>query len=814
VTLSAAQNVTATFLPPPPSTFALTVTTAGTGTGTVTSAPAGITCPGTCTANFASGASVTLTAAPAAGSTFGGWSGACSGTTPTCTVTVSAAATATASFSQVAATFALTVATAGSGTGTVTSSPAGITCPGTCTNNYASGTAVTLTATPANGSTFAGWSGACTNATGTCAVTLSAAQSVTATFNTAAPPAGFTLALAPAAVTVQAGATATGASTVTLTRTNFTGAVALATAGAPAGLTVTPNPASVTGTTAALDVAATAAVAPGSYNVTVTGTGTGVTQQTATLAVTVTAAQTGSFTLAVSPTSVSVAQGGTGSATVNLTRAGGFAGAVNLAVTGAPNGLTITPNPASATGATATLNITAGASTTPGTYTITVTGTGTGVTQQTATFTVQVTQSGGGGGGGNVTFSFAGCDATQIPIWLAVQGSNGAWTRVTAGANNTFTFTVGSLAGVAWVTQRGTSFTTSVSYFSGTELTGFSTGSRCNTPGTLPTGTKTLTGSVAGLSTSLTAPELANVSLGGSFATVSGFQGLSYTLNNVADGARDLVATRGALSLTTGTTALSKVIIRRNTNYPTGSVIPVLDFGSAEAFDPVQKTITVGNLNGDQAIASVSFETANGAAAAFFSAVGTGSTLPYYGVPQAQLQSGDIHQVAVFATPAGTTAASGRFVYTFQRVPADLTVTLGPSLTGTTLSSLGTTPYLRLRAQIPSQSQYNGGAGIVFSQTNHTVTITASTGFFSGTAPANWTLDVPDLSGAGYDPKWGLQTGVALNWTASAYGGQFLAFIGGAPPDGTQLLGATASGSSSAFIQFLRSRGIQLMRKP
>src|SRR4030095_5918505 len=45
---------------------------------------------------------------------------------------------------------------------------------------------VTLTATPAAGSTFAGWSGACSG-TGSCTVTMSAARSVTATFNATTP---------------------------------------------------------------------------------------------------------------------------------------------------------------------------------------------------------------------------------------------------------------------------------------------------------------------------------------------------------------------------------------------------------------------------------------------------------------------------------------------------------------------------------------------------------------------------------------------------------------------------------------------------
>src|SRR5262245_46419032 len=60
-------------------TFVLTVNHAGTGSGTVTSSPAGIQCGSTCSAPFRSGATVTLTASPAAGSVFAGWSGAITG---------------------------------------------------------------------------------------------------------------------------------------------------------------------------------------------------------------------------------------------------------------------------------------------------------------------------------------------------------------------------------------------------------------------------------------------------------------------------------------------------------------------------------------------------------------------------------------------------------------------------------------------------------------------------------------------------------------------------------------------------------------
>src|SRR4051794_13493128 len=83
--------------PPPPSNFQLTAQSAGAGGGTITSSPAGINCGSTCTASFASGTAVTLSAAPNSTSAFAGWSGACTGT-GSCNVTLAANASVTANF--------------------------------------------------------------------------------------------------------------------------------------------------------------------------------------------------------------------------------------------------------------------------------------------------------------------------------------------------------------------------------------------------------------------------------------------------------------------------------------------------------------------------------------------------------------------------------------------------------------------------------------------------------------------------------------------------------------------------------------------
>ncbi|KAB2952218.1 MAG: hypothetical protein F9K18_14385 [Thermoanaerobaculia bacterium] len=73
----------------------------------------------------------------------------------------------------------LTVAVVGSGT--VTSTPAGISCPSDCTEDYPHGTSVSLTPTPDPGWEFSAWSGACTGS-GACTVAMTQNRSVTATF--------------------------------------------------------------------------------------------------------------------------------------------------------------------------------------------------------------------------------------------------------------------------------------------------------------------------------------------------------------------------------------------------------------------------------------------------------------------------------------------------------------------------------------------------------------------------------------------------------------------------------------------------------
>ena len=157
----------------------LSVTLAGSGSGSVSGS--GIACPGTCSRTFPAGTVVTLIASPASGSSFTGWSGTGCAGTGACNVTLSSDRAVTANFAvNPAPTHTLSVTLAGSGSGGVSGS--GIACPGTCSHIFPAGTVVALTASPASGSSFVGWSGGGCGGTGTCIVTLSADQSVSASF--------------------------------------------------------------------------------------------------------------------------------------------------------------------------------------------------------------------------------------------------------------------------------------------------------------------------------------------------------------------------------------------------------------------------------------------------------------------------------------------------------------------------------------------------------------------------------------------------------------------------------------------------------
>ncbi|MFI9244747.1 carbohydrate binding domain-containing protein [Streptomyces sp. NPDC053086] len=124
------------------------------------------------------------------------------------------------------------------------------------------------------------------------------------------------------------------------------------------------------------------------------------------------------FSVSLSPATASVDPGGSATATVRTSVTSGSAQSVDLAVSGAPSGVTATLSPTSVTtGGTATLTVKAGASTTPGTYPLTVTGTA-GTTRHSATFTLTVN-----GSGGAATLANGDFETGSLAPWTCDNGA-------------------------------------------------------------------------------------------------------------------------------------------------------------------------------------------------------------------------------------------------------------------------------------------------------------------------------------------------------------------------------------------------------
>ena len=177
LTMNTNQTVVATFDPGSAAGSSLTTATVGSGSGAVTPTPAGTGCGANCY-TYASGTNVTLTPTVGVGSTFAGWSGACSGL-GTCSVIMNASKSVTATVNL--STVNLTTSYTGSGNGAIAPSPVGTSC-GTGCYSYPWGTVVSFGATPAVGTVFAGWGGACSGA-GACRVMMNSPQSVSAGFS-------------------------------------------------------------------------------------------------------------------------------------------------------------------------------------------------------------------------------------------------------------------------------------------------------------------------------------------------------------------------------------------------------------------------------------------------------------------------------------------------------------------------------------------------------------------------------------------------------------------------------------------------------
>ncbi len=576
------------------------------------------------------------------------------------------------------------------------------------------------------------------------------------------PTPSISLSLSPTSASVlQGGSTIV---TATLTRSGgFSGTVDLTVTGAPAGVTGTIGAPQTSGgsTTAPVTVAVAASVAAGNYTLTVTGTGSGVSNATATFSLTVTVG--GNFSLAA--TALSIAAGANGNSTVTITRTGGFSGSVALTATAVPAGLSAQFAPASTTGNTSTLTITATAGLAPGNYTVGITGSASGLPDQTASVAVTVTAP---SGSGNVQISLA-CFA---PIWVAYQDGTGAWTRATTVSPNVYRISVtGNYAGVALVFPSGGGFQTQINYLPKAYLTSAATVNFCAAGG-LPPGTKSVSGTAAGL----TGSDRANISMGGSTGLAS-TNNLNFGLNQVQNGPQDLIGWRhDPAGESNGHPNPDRGLLRRDQNIPNLGSVGIVDLTGSESFAPATATITLpGTLAGEKLTHAMQYLTRPECvlSALYQTSAGDPSPFTATGIPGSLQRTDDYHYLIVSAvTGSGTPIIGHTSSRTYSTVFHTLTnqaVTLPPSIAGTTVTTLAG-PYKRLQAVIPTVPAFAPGGGLTYiSQAPlRLVALVYAGSVFSG---SQVTLAMPDFTGlAGFDPTWLPATSATGTWSAQVAG--------------------------------------------
>jgi hypothetical protein len=372
--------------------------------------------------------------------------------------------------------------------------------------------------------------------------------------------------------------------------------------------------------------------------------------------------------------------------------------------------------------------------------------------------------------------------AGSIPIWFAVQNEDEAWQQVTGSAAGSFSFEATRQVSIAFVTTPvGSGFITNVLNVDRDELEAIA-GDPCREI----SGSKTLNGSVTGL----TGAQVVRLSMSPLVVAATTATNSMFSLAALPDGPLDLVATR----FPTATTQPSdRIIVRRNLDLASGSTIPALDFGAAEAQPLATAIATFANRGNDLVDLGVEYLTANVTRHPLMQTTNLSATSALFvSVPSALRGPDDLHRLTAIASAASGT----REVTQFYRSPSDRTLTFGPVLSAPASSVASTTPYVRPRLTIAAQAEYPTAMEAFFGQltggTFREITIRTTAAFLGG-VPATWTLELPDFSAAGYDNLWAFPNATGINTNARGYDGPVFLFSEFVASDGDMIKSAIRS---------------------
>jgi hypothetical protein len=236
----------------------------------------------------------------------------------------------------------------------------------------------------------------------------------------------FSISASPASQSVTQGSSTTYTVSTALT-SGSAQSVSLSATGLPSGATASFNPTSVTaGGSSTLTVSTASSTPTGTNTITIQGTATSGSHST-TVSLTVNAPLSNDFSISSNPSSLSIAQGGSGSSTISTAVITGSAQTVSLSAGVSPSGPTAALSPTSVTaGGSSTVTVSVGSSVAPGPYTVTVTGTE-GSATHTTTVSVNVTSVGGSG------LTNGGFEAGSLTGWTASGASTGISTTAHSG---------------------------------------------------------------------------------------------------------------------------------------------------------------------------------------------------------------------------------------------------------------------------------------------------------------------------------------------------------------------------------------------
>lgn len=562
---------------------------------------------------------------------------------------------------------------------------------------------------------------------------------------------------------------------ITITRSDYSKPIALTIVGVPTGTTALLSPSTVPAGAQSSQLFLTAAVtaAPGTATLTIRANGEGLAEQTATIALSVSV--TGNFSLGSPDVTAVAAQGGGATATILVTRTGGHADNVSLTVSGAPSGVTALVSPSATVGGSAALTIAAAQNAVVGSYALQVSGTAPGLATQTTTISLNVIAP-----PSTAPFSMPFC-ANSIPSWFAYKNEGFPWQQLSP-TSNTFSFSATAKVAVAYafvISNASTNQTRlQVLYADRSELAAQSDRDCA--------GSKTLNGSIVGATTG----QSVRVSMGAAVATPTAASP-NYTLSGVADRALDLVATNGVIT-NQGNLVVTpdRMVIRRALNPTTGSSISALDF-PGESFVPATSNLTIANTTaGDQFDLFNTLWTSTATYGLVHAVHLHAPSTTVYSVPASQMQPGDLHELLVEAYQSDLLGFTyGRINVAYVGAIADRTETLAAVLSTPTVTTLASSPYLRLRGLLPVQAEYTAASQFGFFQdggasADRLVFVAVTSAFLGAVPNANWDVAIPDFGIIfGLNTNWMLAPGPVI-YQVVAYSGRSPVLFGAVPVAG------------------------------